>query len=117
MYQLFGEELYLVPEEMVDMRGLRVLRAGLHLGTLKKSRFEPSHALALTLSPSDTKHVLSFDKESKEIFSYLKGEMLSFNGEERKGWYLVCVDGYSIGWGKASKVGLKNHYPKGLRWM
>lgn len=117
VYQLFGEELYLVPEEMVDMRGLRVLRAGLHLGTLKKSRFEPSHALALTLSPSDTKHVLSFDKESKEIFSYLKGEMLSFNGEERKGWYLVCVDGYSIGWGKASKVGLKNHYPKGLRWM
>ena len=33
VYQFFGSELYLVPEQMVDMEGLRVLRAGLHLRT------------------------------------------------------------------------------------
>lgn len=116
-YQCFGNELYLVPEEMVDMGGLKVLRAGLHLGTLKKNRFEPSHALALALSPSNTSKVISFHRDSQEIVSYLKGEMLALNGQEQKGWNLVCVDGYSIGWGKVSQIGIKNHYPKGLRWL
>lgn len=126
-YQFFGNELYLVPEEMVDMKGLKVLRAGLHLGTLKKNRFEPSHALALALSPSDTKKVLSFPRDSKEILSYLKGEMLVLDKKDKKdrqdkqdkpkGWYLFCVDGYSIGWVKVSPTGIKNHYPKGLRWV
>ena len=35
--------------------------------------------------------------------------------EGEKGWYLVTVDGYSLGWGKLSGGILKNHYPKGLR--
>ncbi|MCI7113508.1 MAG: Fmu (Sun) protein, partial [Lachnobacterium sp.] len=30
-------------------------------------------------------------------------------------WTLVCVDGYSAGWGKVSGIQVKNHYPKGLR--
>ena len=32
-FLLFGENLYLVPEMMPDLKGLRVLRPGLHLGT------------------------------------------------------------------------------------
>lgn len=43
----FGEQLYLAPAETPSLRGLKVLRPGLHLGTVKKNRFEPSHALAL----------------------------------------------------------------------
>ena len=34
-----------------------------------------------------------------------------------KGWYLICVDGYSIGWGKLAGGIMKNHYPKGLRMV
>ena len=34
---------------MPGVKGLKVLRPGLHLGTLKKNRFEPTHALALAL--------------------------------------------------------------------
>ena len=33
----------------------------------------------------------------------------------QKGWCLVTVDGYSLGWGKGDGTVLKNHYPKGLR--
>ena len=47
---LFGNDLYLLPEE-VSLQGLRVLRPGLHLGTFKKNRFEPAHALAMSLRP------------------------------------------------------------------
>lgn len=118
-YQLFGDQLYLVPEEMIDMKGMKVLRPGLHLGTLKKNRFEPSHSLALALSPEDTVRTVSFGKDSREILSYLQGETVLLDGMEQtveKGWNLVCVDGYSIGWGKVSQNKMKNHYPKGLRW-
>lgn len=39
-FTMFGEELYLVPKQMVDMKGLKVLRPGLDLGTIKKGRFD-----------------------------------------------------------------------------
>lgn len=53
----FGDNLYRMPERMPGVKGLKVLRPGLHLGTLKKNRFEPAHALALALCPKDVKHV------------------------------------------------------------
>src|SRR5699024_8612893 len=51
----FGNHLYAVPEEMINLNNLKVLRAGLHLGENKKGRFEPSHALALALKPEEVK--------------------------------------------------------------
>lgn len=111
----FGEQLYLVPEEMPALKGLKVLRPGLHLGTLKKNRFEPSHALALALTKDMVKHSVSYKADSYEIKAYLNGQTLNHEGE--KGWYLVNADGYSIGWAKLAGVVLKNHYPKGLRIM
>ncbi|MFR2692040.1 MAG: RsmF rRNA methyltransferase first C-terminal domain-containing protein [Enterocloster bolteae] len=53
-YVLFGDQLYLMPADMPDMKGLKILRPGLHMGTLKKNRFEPSHALALSLRKEET---------------------------------------------------------------
>lgn len=107
----FGDNLYRMPERMPGVKGLKVLRPGLHLGTLKKNRFEPAHALALALCPKDVKHVWNLSVE--EAAAYLKGQTFSAEGE--KGWYLICVDGISLGWGKLAGGIMKNHYPKGLR--
>ena len=109
----FGEQIYQMPEQMPDIAGLKVLRPGLHLGTRKKNRFEPAHALALALSKEDVRYSFDLSSESNEIRAYLNGQTLSHNGE--KGWYLITVDGYSIGWGKLAGGIIKNHYPKGLR--
>lgn len=109
---LFGEQLYLLPEA-VNLKGLKVLRPGLHLGTVKKNRFEPSHALALALSKETACRVCNLDAASEQAAAYLRGEALNTEGE--KGWTLVLADGYSLGWGKQSGGILKNHYPKGLR--
>lgn len=109
----FGEQLYLAPEEIPSLNGLKVLRPGLHLGTIKKNRFEPSHALALALSPEDVTHTWNLASDSEEIRWYLGGQ--TFPAEGEKGWYLITVDGYSIGWGKLAGAAMKNHYPKGLR--
>lgn len=109
----FGEQLYLAPENTPSLKGLKVLRPGLHLGTMKKNRFEPSHALALACSPKDAVYVTNLSSKGEEIKQYLSGQTFSHEGE--KGWHLICVDGYSIGWGKQSGSMMKNHYPKGLR--
>lgn len=113
VYLKFGDQLYLAPEGMPSVKGLKVLRPGLHLGTVKKNRFEPSHALALALKAEEVKHTVDFPAGSREVRGYLNGETFSYEGE--KGWYLITVDGYSIGWGKLAGGVMKNHYPKGLR--
>lgn len=109
----FGDQLYLMPPDMPAVKGLKVLRPGLHLGTLKKNRFEPAHALALALQPKDVNRTMDCSGDSHEIRAYLHGETLTVEGE--KGWYLLTVGGYSIGWGKLAQNVMKNHYPKGLR--
>ncbi|MCI5919633.1 MAG: RsmF rRNA methyltransferase first C-terminal domain-containing protein [Roseburia sp.] len=109
----YGDQLYLAPKGMPSTSQLKVLRPGLHLGTMKKNRFEPSHALALSLKPQEAKYVADFPADSAEIRAYLNGQTLNYEGE--KGWYLITVDGYSIGWGKLAGGVMKNHYPKGLR--
>jgi 16S rRNA C967 or C1407 C5-methylase (RsmB/RsmF family)/NOL1/NOP2/fmu family ribosome biogenesis protein len=111
----FGEQLYLAPRELPPLKGLKVLRPGLHLGTVKKNRFEPSHALALALSPGEARYSLDLKGDGREVRAYLSGQTLPAEGE--KGWYLITVDGYSLGWGKLAGGVMKNHYPKGLRKM
>ena len=106
----FGQSLFWAPEEMPDIRKLKVLRPGLELGTVKKDRFEPAHALALWLK--ECANVQDYGPDSEEIKAYLHGEVVPSNV---KGWCLVRAGGYSIGWGKGDGKILKNHYPKGLR--
>ena len=109
----FGDNLYLVPENMPNLKGLKVLRPGLQLGIFKKNRFEPSHALALALAPPEAAFVWNLCAEERTVGAYLDGQ--TFPAEGKKGWYLICVDGFSIGWGKLAGGIMKNHYPKGLR--
>jgi len=107
---LFGEHLYWAPADMPDLTGLKVLRPGLELGELKKDRFEPAHALALWLKTCNCTEEL--ESSSKQLQAYLCGNVLP---SDKRGWCLVTVDGYTIGWGKGDGRQLKNHYPKGLR--
>ncbi len=113
IYLAFGDQLYLAPKETPSLKGLKVLRPGLHLGTNKKNRFEPSHALALYLNRNMVCHSMDFASDSREIMAYLDGQAIPAEGD--KGWYLITTDGYSIGWGKLAGGMMKNHYPKGLR--
>lgn len=106
----FGDRLFLLPDGAPELKGLRVLRPGLELGTLKKDRLEPAHALALWMKDCDRREDYAWD--SGEMKRYLHGETLP---SRQKGWCLVTVDGYSIGWAKGDGSQLKNHYPKGLR--
>ncbi len=107
----FKEQVYLVPEEMIPLAGVKVLRPGLCMLADKKNRFEPAHALALSLGREDTDKVRELTME--EAVRYIRGESISCGQE--KGWMLLLYEGYPIGFGKASGGQIKNHYPKGLR--
>ena len=106
----FGQNLFWIPEGMPLLRGLKVERPGLELGTVKKGRFEPAHALALWLK--DCSCSQSLGAGSRELEDYMSGNVVF---SEKRGWCLIQVDGFSLGWGKGDGMVLKNHYPKGLR--
>lgn len=109
--QCFGDQIYLVPDGMISLKGVKVLRPGLHLGTNRKNRIEPSHALALSLSIEETDQRMELTED--EAKRYLHGESLPCTA--KKGWTLLTYEGYPLGFGKAANGQMKNHYPKGLR--
>ena len=115
-----GENVYYMPEGLPKLNGVRFLRSGLLLGELKKRRFEPSQALAMNLKKEEYENVLDFSVDDERIIKYLKGETLEVEdlvSSKEKGWYLVCVDGYPLGFGKLSGQMLKNKYLPGWRWQ
>ena len=109
-----GDELHLLDEDYFNLDKMRVLRNGLHLGSIKKDRFEPNHAFAMYLKPIDVKNNIDLDYKDKLISDYLSGLTLSSNNNP-KGYVLISVNGHSIGWGKNDGKTIKNLYPKGLR--
>lgn len=116
---MFGEQLYRLSDMEVDIKGLKVQRAGLHIGEFKKQRFEPSHSLALALKLNDAKNVVKLTCDNPQTIGFFNGQSVMLSDEQaaecKKGWALVCVDGYPAGWGKVNGAQVKNHYPKGLR--
>jgi 16S rRNA C967 or C1407 C5-methylase (RsmB/RsmF family)/NOL1/NOP2/fmu family ribosome biogenesis protein len=116
---MFGEQLYRLPDMEVDIKGLKVQRAGLHIGEFKKQRFEPSHSLAFALKLSEAKNVVKLTWDDPQTTGFFNGQSVMLSDEQaaecKKGWALVCVDGYPAGWGKVNGTQVKNHYPKGLR--
>lgn len=116
---LFGETLSLLPAgcdlTAESLNGLRVLRAGLELGSVAGGRFTPAHALAMAALPvPDGARRYALDSAGGQPAAYLRGETVSCPSE-LAGWYTVTVDGFPLGWGKADRGVMKNHYPKGLR--
>ena len=71
---MFGEQLYRLPDMEVDIKGLKVQRAGLHIGEFKKQRFEPSHSLALALKLSEAKNVVKLTWDDPQTTGFFNGQ-------------------------------------------
>lgn len=106
---LFGGKPIVLPDNYPDLHGIRILRAGLHLGEFKGKAFIPDHAVALS---SPFAGILTLD--DKQVLSYLHGDVISCS-DQLKGFIVLSYQDYQIGFGKASDGMIKNHYPKGLR--
>jgi len=111
------EKIYLLPEGLPNLKGLRMLRQGLLLGEMKKQRFEPSQALANALRTSEYDKILRFSIADTNVVRYLKCESIQPEGDYSDGWYLICVDDFPLGWGKMTKNNFKNKYQPGWRML
>lgn len=113
------EQVYYLPEGLKTGLPLRFLRTGLHLGELKKGRFEPSQAFAMALKKDEYPVRLDLKTEDERVIRYLKGETIILVNEEEpvKGWCLVTVEGFPLGWAKGNGMTLKNKYYAGWRWQ
>jgi NOL1/NOP2/sun family putative RNA methylase len=121
----FGDHLYISPLPKERLNGLKAIRPGWYVGHVRNGRFIPGHPMATALHPEESCRSVSLSSTSNEAISYLKGETLLISqerlsikiGTTQKGYVLVCIDGYSAGWGKWQDGVLKNEYPAGWRWM
>ena len=105
-----GESLRLLPKDAPEMKGIKIVRQGLHLCRMGKNYVEPDHALAMALHPSQVS--LFREVADDETLPLLTGETLPC---EEKGWLMFTYKKMPLGWGKASGGVAKNHIPKGLR--
>lgn len=118
----FGENIRVIKDKIMilpknyndDIKGLPILRAGIILGEIVKNRIEPHHSAFMAAKFSDCASVVDFDRDSSEIMAFLHGEEVPVS-QDVKGYTAVCVNGITVGFGKASGGRLKNKYPKGLR--
>ncbi|MEX2414566.1 MAG: RsmB/NOP family class I SAM-dependent RNA methyltransferase [Paenibacillaceae bacterium] len=120
----YGSHVFWTNWDLPDMSRINVARPGWFVGTIKKNRFEPSHALAMGLHREDALRVFDFAVDSEEIIRYLRGETLILSDSQMnkvsertpsKGYCLITVEGYPVGWGKWLDGMLKNEYPAGWR--
>lgn len=129
------DQVYLVPEALGTRKGLVFLRNGLYLGEIRKDRFEPSQSFAMALKKEEYTAVVDLNYSDVRVEKYLRGETLevddivehnlqeaekmsdtkSMKKRLEKGWQLVCVNGYPLGWGKLVNGTLKNKYHAGWR--
>lgn len=113
--QVFGDQLYLVPNGLPDLSKVKIARNGLHLGTFKKKRFEPSFALGLTLHSHEVKHRVEISQD--DFVQYVAGNTVAVSKDLPNGWYQVAIQGNGLGFAKIVSGTLKNNFPKGLRFQ
>lgn len=111
------DRLYLIPEGLPELNGLRILRSGLLLGEQKKGRFEPSQALACALNPNDYDNCYEIPSKDGDVIRYLKCESIELKRSCQDGYVLVTTDGWPLGWGKVKNGSFKNKYLSGWRMM
>lgn len=113
--------VYYLPKCFDRSWNLRYLRTGLLLGECKKNRFEPSQAAAMALPMKEFSQTVSLSAEDDRTIRYLKGETVFPTPEEssglKKGWVLIGVDDYPLGWAKYTGSNFKNKYYPGWRWQ
>ena len=109
----FKDNLWLLPQEMIRLDKLKVLKPGLQLGVFKKKRFEP--AFAWTMAIEDVSAYPSCQITLEDWQRYVRGETILKDGNQ--GWVVLVVDQIPVGLGKQVQGVIKNFYPKGLRFQ
>ena len=113
--EIHEDRVFYMPEGLSDLKGLRIVRAGLFMGNMKKKRFEPSQPMAMAFADGEGYERINISVEDENLIRYLKCETIQVEG--KKGDVLICVEGKPLGFGKLANGTLKNKYRPSWRWM
>ncbi|GHU71675.1 ribosomal RNA small subunit methyltransferase F [Clostridia bacterium] len=118
-FQRLGGHICALPPGCTDPErwtGLRVLAAGVDLGDPHPHGWEPAHALAMALKPSQARYIAALDDQM--AVSWLAGHDLPLNDSSNDSdeipsckWGLTEYRGMPLGFGKINKAALKNRLP------
>ena len=111
-----NEQVYVLHDKKIADSGLRMVRSGLLLGSVRGERFEPSQALAFACRADDFANTVRFAADDPRVWKYLRGETITCE-EGRDGWVLVCLDRWPLGFGKKQSKTIKNKIQKGYRML
>lgn len=113
----YGKRLLALPEGFTPLHGVHVLRAGVHLGDLEsvgdRTRFEPSHALAMTAAGAWTGPTIDLYGDRQSLAAFRAGGTLPAEGAG--GTCLVTYRGFPLGLARAKAGEARSLLPKGLR--
>ncbi|EPC40491.1 RsmF rRNA methyltransferase first C-terminal domain-containing protein, partial [Lacticaseibacillus paracasei] len=112
LFYRHGDFLSILPTTMIPFEHVKVVRAGLELGSFRKKRFEPSHSLAAALNPDDFQTVIEVDADG--YARYRHGETLPSKVSGKR-FVLLTFEHKPFAIGKLVNGTIKNYYPKGLR--
>lgn len=118
---IIKNSVYYMPEgcESVYDKSVRFLRTGLQIGEIDKNiHFKPSQALALSLDADNYPNSLRLARDDVRLEKYLRGETIFVTEDEmsclQKGYVLICVDSYGLGFAKLANNMLKNLLGRGF---
>ena len=111
-----NSRIYILPEISLlpDFSGLKIIRAGVKFGEIKKGRIEPCHHFATSMRNENFIRVVDLRLDDEKLMRFLRGEEIDCD-KTLKGYTVVSVEGLTLSFAKASNGRLKNKYPKGLR--
>lgn len=79
-FQRVRDRVILLPNELPDIAGLSVLRAGVEFGEAKKNRIEPAHGIFMASRAENCRSVLHLTSNDPALFAFLRGEEIPAEG-------------------------------------
>ncbi|MBN1488007.1 MAG: RsmF rRNA methyltransferase first C-terminal domain-containing protein, partial [Anaerolineae bacterium] len=107
------DQLYITPLDPDLWAGLRILRPGWWVASLRHNKINLDHALAMALQATAVRMTVSLSPDDPRIRKFLLGGFWPDKGPD--GWVWVSVDGFPLGWGKRGGGRLRSRYPIHLR--
>lgn len=94
-------------------QSLRIVKAGVRIGTVVHKKFIPDHDLAL--SEQQEADVPKLEVDAHTALRYMKRESLVLEVGDIRDWAILTYQGRNLGWVKVLENRVNNHLPKELR--
>lgn len=107
------EQIYITPLDPRMRSGMRILRPGWWVASLRHNKINLDHALAMTLRQEDVHVACGLSLDDVRFSKYMLGGFWPDSGPA--GFVLVTIGEFSLGWAKRSGGRLRSRYPVHLR--